>query len=235
MSAAEAHQLTHAHVQHIGFAAASASAIFKVLQNIYTKRVMGTAHFSFYEIHLFCGIASIAVLMPWAIVSHVSASQAVHLPRSGPLPGEGADAFPLLLLAGDSALQYVSSISSYMVLSLVAHLTFTIVNSMKRLVIITSGTLVFGGFAITNFIGVCMAVGGVFLYNLAKPAKARRGTDDEQVSRQHVGDETPVGTPYESAAAMVLTDEEHSRKASLAYGRGAGASSPAPERPVEIA
>lgn len=203
--------------QHIGFAAASASAIFKVLQNIYTKRVMGTAHFSFYEIHLFCGIASIAVLTPWAIVSHVSAAQAVQLPRSGPAV---EPELPLLLLAGDSVLQYVSSISSYMVLSLVAHLTFTIVNSMKRLVIITSGTVVFGGFAITNFIGVCMAVGGVFLYNLAKPAK-NKNSSSPSANRQHVGDETPVGTPYEAAAAMVLTDVEHARHAA-AYGRSPG-------------
>ena len=201
--------------QHIGFAAASASAIFKVLQNIYTKRVMGTAHFSFYEIHLFCGMASIAVLMPWAIISHVSAASAVHVPHSG---AAEEPALPVMLLAADSALQYISSISSYMVLSLVAHLTFTIVNSMKRLVIITSGTVVFGGFAITNFIGVCMAVGGVFLYNLAKPAKPKHG--EEQA---HVGDETPAGTPFESAAAMVMTDVEHVRHSGGPYGR-----SPAP-------
>jgi hypothetical protein len=189
------------------------------MQNIYTKRVMGTAHFSFYEIHLYCGVASIAVLLPWAIVSHVSAAQAVELPRSGPLL-DATVPFPFLLLLADSVLQFVSSISSYMVLSLVAHLTFTIVNSMKRLVIITSGTVVFGGFAITNFIGVCLAVGGVFLYNLSKPGKAKRGMGEigSPLELQHTGDATPVGSPYESAAAMVLTDSEtHTREG--AYGK----------------
>lgn len=196
--------------QHVGFAAASLSAIFKVLQNIYTKRVMGTAHFSFWEIHLFCGFASLMVLAPWSLATQVMAAAGDGTAATTPgMTHAAAGAFPWALLVGDSLLQYVSSISSYMVLSVVAHLTFTIINSMKRLVIITSGNLVFGGFAWTNFLGVCMAVGGVFAYNLAKPGGRGRGTPPPigvAGGAVHVGDGTPMGTPFESAAAMVMTE-----------------------------
>lgn len=225
--------------QHIGFAAASLSAALKVLQNIYTKRVMGKASYSFFEIHLFCGAASALTLVPVSIVEQLSAA-GVDPSALGPADAALAQQFPGGLLLVDSALQYLSSISSYMVLSLVAHLTFTIVNSMKRLVIITSGTWVFGGFNWTNLTGVCMAVGGVFLYNLVRPkhtGPAGKGPDSSSAQalqllavhtpggRVSSPRDTPLGTPYEAAAAMVMTD-----KGSLRTNGGqASAFSPVPD------
>ncbi|CAE6964912.1 PPT1 [Symbiodinium sp. KB8] len=203
---------------HIGFAAASLSAALKVLQNIYTKRVMGKASYSFFEIHLFCGAASALTLVPVSIVEQLSAA-GVDPSALGPADAALAQQFPGGLLLVDSALQYLSSISSYMVLSLVAHLTFTIVNSMKR---------------------VCMAVGGVFLYNLVRPkhtGPAGKGPDSSSAQalqllavhtpggRVSSPRDTPLGTPYEAAAAMVMTD-----KGSLRTNGGqASAFSPVPD------
>jgi solute carrier family 35 protein E1 len=47
-----------------GFFWATASALTKVLQNIYTKKIMDTGKFTFWEIHLYCGAASLAILLP---------------------------------------------------------------------------------------------------------------------------------------------------------------------------
>ena len=49
---------------HTGFLWATTSALMKVLQNIYTKRLMNSGKFTFWEIHLFCGAASLIILAP---------------------------------------------------------------------------------------------------------------------------------------------------------------------------
>jgi len=49
---------------HAGFLWAVLSALMKVLQNIWTKRVMTAGRFTFFEIHLYCGAASLAILVP---------------------------------------------------------------------------------------------------------------------------------------------------------------------------
>jgi solute carrier family 35 protein E1 len=58
---------------HIGFAWSVASALMKVLQNIYTKKLMLTGRFSFWEIHLFCGAASLAIFAPAVLLQCLSA------------------------------------------------------------------------------------------------------------------------------------------------------------------
>ena len=76
---------------------------------------------------------------------------------------------PLLALACDSLLQWLSSVSAYAVLALVTHLTATIVNVAKRLIIILAGIwqAAQGGQTSTaNLIGVLLAIGGVLWYQL---------------------------------------------------------------------
>jgi hypothetical protein len=74
-----------------------------------------------------------------------------------------------MALLACSVLQYISSVSSYMVLNKVAGLTFAVVNVAKRLCIIVSGIMFYkeavGG---TNVLGVTMAVGGVLAYHVVK-------------------------------------------------------------------
>lgn len=112
---------------HIGFIWAITSALMKVLQNIYTKRLMSGGKFTFWEIHLYCGAASLAILAPLLILQTATSATS---------PFEHFPAGQLLLC---SMLQWASSVSSYMVLHLVSHLTFTIINVMKRMVIIIAG------------------------------------------------------------------------------------------------
>jgi solute carrier family 35, member E1 len=170
----------------VGFSLATLSAAMKVLDNIYTKRVMNTEHFTFFEIHFWCGVASIVTLTPVLLVQMLVFSDGSGA-SSGTAGAGGSEmaaapgawhapltSLPLASMLVSSFLQYSSSLSSYMVLSLVTHLTFAVVNSMKRLTIILSGVVYFGlpwnGW---NILGVFVAVGGVFLYNLAKDSKAQ--------------------------------------------------------------
>ncbi len=48
----------------------------KVLQNIYTKRLMSGGKFTFWEIHLFCGAASLLILLPVLAVQATSVTWA---------------------------------------------------------------------------------------------------------------------------------------------------------------
>ena len=142
---------------HAGFGWAVMSAATKVLQNIYHKRLMQTGRFSFQELHMYCGGASLVILTPVLLVQALTGT-------SHPFA-----AFPIVSLAACSVLQYLSSISSYMVLHLVAHLTFTVINVLKRLVIIVAG-MVFYHQAMRpiNLVGVILALTGIFAYNIVK-------------------------------------------------------------------
>ena len=66
----------------------------------------------------------------------------------------------------------------HQVLLLVTHLTYTVINVMKRLAIILAGTALstrggFGGFF--NTLGVVLAVSGILAYNVVKDAGACAG------------------------------------------------------------
>ena len=60
---------------HTGFFWATASALMKVLQNIYTKRLMTAGRFTFWEIHMYCGAASLVILAPVLIVQTSTSEQ----------------------------------------------------------------------------------------------------------------------------------------------------------------
>ena len=142
---------------HTGFFIAVLSALAKVLQNIYTKRLMETGKFTFWEVHLYCGAASLIVLSPVLFLQQFTfeTNPFAHL--------------PLFALLFDSLLQWTSSVSSYIVLSLVSHLTATVINVMKRFMMIVSGDLFDGnGLAPLNVVGVCLAMSGILLYNIVK-------------------------------------------------------------------
>lgn len=177
--------------QIIGFAAAMGSGMLKVLQNIYTKRVMDKRTMGFFQIHLWCALVSLAVLAPvmaaeaaakhgsnWLdpgrLVDDLSRNVAATLAGSSVagsgLPGSaGARPFPWVRLVLCAACQYMSSVASYGVLSRIHHLTFTIANTMKRLIIIGGGVLWFAN-AVTplNVLGMGLAIAGVAGYNTAR-------------------------------------------------------------------
>jgi solute carrier family 35, member E1 len=143
----------------VGFFWAVVSALCKVLQNIYTKQVMNASgnKFTFWEVHLYCGGASLIILLPYLLyeMMYLKLSIFSHV--------------PLFSLLSCSVLQWLSSISSYRILHLVAHLTFTIINVLKRLMIILSGGILYHQVLHpVNIFGVIIAVFGILLYQVSK-------------------------------------------------------------------
>lgn len=124
--------------------------LLHTLQNIYTKRLMSGGRFTFWEIHLYCGAASLMILTP-ALIVQSSTLTLASITRCGAVAALvmyhwlaamcNSCSFPFVGIVGCSVLQYASSITSYAVLHLVSHLTFTIVNVLKRLFIIVAGML----------------------------------------------------------------------------------------------
>lgn len=159
---------------HTGFFIAIVSALMKVLQNIYTKRLFDTGKWTFWEIHLYCGAASLLLMAPVLYVESVTFS------------GSPFSHLPIFALFFDSILQWLSSVSAYVVLSLVSSLTATIVNVMKRLVMIVSGDL-FDGISMSPFngLGVFLAMLGVLSYNLVKDQNTGHQSPEEDEAPWH--------------------------------------------------
>lgn len=149
--------LSEVSYNHIGFMAAVASAMFKVLQNIYTKKVMIRDRYSFFQLHLYNGIAALLVSLPVILVFNPGTMQELS---SGP---------PIMPLLWSATVNYGSSITSYVVLQLFSHLGFTIGNTLKRLFIIGTAIVYFDRpVTLVNTLGVLLAIFGVMCYNIAK-------------------------------------------------------------------
>jgi len=201
---------------HIGFAWSVASALMKVLQNIYTKKLMLTGRFSFWEIHLFCGAASLAIFAPAVLLQCLSA-RVNPFARCGSIAAAAARArsallsevrcrcrrvlargcpptrpfslpppssqlcrsFPIVSLFLSSLLQYASSVASYRVLHLVSHLSYTIITTAKRLVVILSGMLLASrAWSALNTTGVTLAVLGILAYHIVEDEKPSSWPDN---------------------------------------------------------
>lgn len=171
---------------HTGFMIAVASAICKVLQHIFTKRQMSRGKWTVWETHVYCTVASLAILLPCIAIEHFRNNRNAVFSGHGILDelplGTKDDAsdrtgsfwlytlLPLVSLIFDSILQWSASIMSYHLLSMVCSLTSTIINVCKRLVLIVAGSVVEGMFLASgwNAFGVLLALLGILLYNLSK-------------------------------------------------------------------
>lgn len=86
-------------------------------------------------------------------------------------------------LFGSSVMGYSSSIAAYAILTMMAHLSFTVVNTMKRLATMSASIAFFGStISVTNATGMVVAVFGAMAYSLIKhppkPHSRPDGTSD---------------------------------------------------------
>lgn len=98
-------------------------------------------------------------------------------------------AVPVLACA---CIVHVSSLTCYVVLTMMSHLSFTITNTMKRLSTMAASIAFFGSSATAfNIVGMLVAVAGVLGYNLARAKSGHRvpagasGGDKATAGRQH--------------------------------------------------
>jgi drug/metabolite transporter (DMT)-like permease len=217
--------------QLIGFLAAMSSGMLKVLQNIYTKRVMDKQTMGFFQIHLWCAFVSLAALAPvmaaeevavrgigWldpgTMVEHLSrhvaaAVQGQYAAGSGHAAAKAA--FPWGRLVLCAACQYMASVASYGVLSRIHHLTFTIANTMKRLIIIGGGVLWFANpVTPVNIVGMALAISGVAGYNVARRFAEGSDKAQAQASAAAASSTAHRATTNGSAARHLKTEPEQS-------------------------
>jgi multidrug transporter EmrE-like cation transporter len=166
-------------LQDYGFGLAALSGAFRVLEKIFIKRVMGHRSLGFFQLHLLIGFITAIILFGFSILEWLvfrpNAAQVASmcvtilpgLPLGHTLPRRSVWFLPALSC---SVIQHIASVESYMVLTMMSHLSFTIVNTMKRLFTMGSSVLFFGGDVTpTNLTGMVLAVAGVLGYNLVKP------------------------------------------------------------------
>jgi solute carrier family 35 protein E1 len=80
----------------------------------------------------------------------------------------------LFLLLLDGLLAFLQNLLAFSVLKILSPLTYSVANASKRIFVILLSVAVFSNeIGFLNFIGMVMAVGGVFLYNQSKFEKKR--------------------------------------------------------------
>lgn len=163
------------------------------------------------QLHIYNGILSLLLLAPVTLcveVLSVHSSQQSWCarprwrhrdlcltPSPAAAPPRRRARPPLSVLLTCSLCQYLASQAAYLVLALVTDLTYTIMNTTKRLVIIASSVWWFATpLSPVNTLGMVLAMAGVGMYDWAKKhpvAHAER--------HAHASDEETGGTPSPSA------------------------------------
>ncbi|KAK8798788.1 hypothetical protein WA158_007872 [Blastocystis sp. Blastoise] len=135
-----------------GFIFALLSTLTSVWQSIYVKMLMRYGIDKDY-LHLLNGLLSVILLCPCVIIYEYYNKTYESINIKG------------MILC--SLLQYFASIGSYKSLSLISSLTYSILNTFKRVAIIIISALYFGKYLSSqNIFGIVIAVLGVLGYNL---------------------------------------------------------------------
>lgn len=138
-----------------------------VLQNVYSKRVfdkLDSTLLATYSAACAC-ITNVPLMLWWEVYLHVEPVGSDELPA---MPGL---LHMCMLFFTNSLAHWVQNIMAFSVLSGVSPLTYSIMNTLKRLFVIAISIVWFGNpITATNAIGICVAISGVMLYNRAKQA-----------------------------------------------------------------
>ncbi|ETV66201.1 hypothetical protein, variant 1 [Aphanomyces astaci] len=137
-----------------GLICAVASSMSGVMQSMYAKYLLrhGVIVDSV-NLHFYSGLLCILVNSP------------VLMWNQAMLP----DQIPYTLIFVCSICQFVSSLASILLLGHVAELTYSIMSTLKRVVIVVSAVVYFGNaMTLTSGVGMAVALGGVGMYQHAK-------------------------------------------------------------------
>ncbi|KAF0709529.1 hypothetical protein AaE_012854 [Aphanomyces astaci] len=143
-----------------GLICAVASSMSGVMQSMYAKYLLrhGVIVDSV-NLHFYSGLLCILVNSP------------VLMWNQAMLPDqyEYINLIPYTLIFVCSICQFVSSLASILLLGHVAELTYSIMSTLKRVVIVVSAVVYFGNaMTLTSGVGMAVALGGVGMYQHAK-------------------------------------------------------------------
>jgi len=147
--------LTELNFNTLGLITALISTFFFSLQNVFSKKLLKSTKLHQFELLSTLARISFIIFIPIYVIfdnNLISASNYV-----------------VILLFLDGLLSFLQNILAFSFLNLVTPLTYSVGNASKRIFIIVFSVVFFGNHvSFINFIGVLLAVGGVFLYNSAR-------------------------------------------------------------------
>eukprot|EP00128_Syssomonas_multiformis_P000053 Colp12_sorted_trinity150504_noHs@25455 len=150
----------------LGMVAALSSSLVLVALSIYSKKMMMERRFDHLNLLYYTARLSTLLLLPYWLLTDM---RSFLISEEEILP-EGTSVFYLyfqLFLDGFS--NFGQNIVAFSVLSLVTPLTYSICNTSKRVIVISSSMLTFRNPVTFNgVVGMFMAIGGIGLYNKAK-------------------------------------------------------------------
>ncbi|ETW06344.1 hypothetical protein, variant [Aphanomyces invadans] len=140
----------------VGLVCAVSSSLFGVMQSMYAKYLLrhGVVADSV-NLHFYNGLLCIVVNSPVILFGNAAPM----------VPGQ----VPYTLIIVCSICQFISSLSSMLLLGKVSELTYSIMSTLKRVVIVVSAIVYFGNSMTgVSAVGMSLALGGVGAYQYAK-------------------------------------------------------------------
>mmetsp|Transcript_18511 Transcript_18511/g.43164 ORF Transcript_18511/g.43164 Transcript_18511/m.43164 type:complete len:355 (+) Transcript_18511:73-1137(+) len=155
----------------IGFYAAVFNNCIDCVQNVFSKKLL-TTQYSYVQLQFYTSAAALLVQLPFLLLSSSTGLTLSPSPdevsHEGEPPAEWSSELLLhLLLNGVSF--HLQSVAAYAVMSVVSPVTQSVLNTLKRALLIWLSVLWFGN-AVTAWsaLGTAICVGGVLGYNYAR-------------------------------------------------------------------
>lgn len=143
----------------IGFSAAVATNVIECVQNVFSKRLLAR-DYTPQQLQFYTSLTALVLQAPMFLWN--AADSPAVTPRSAAV----WDQSTLLLLWVDGLLYHLQSVVAYVVMSHLSPVTVSVVNTLKRAILIWISVLVFGN-QVTNMskLGTFICLLGALLYN----------------------------------------------------------------------
>lgn len=168
----------------VGFSAAVATNIIECVQNVFSKRLLGS-EYTASQLQFYTSLTALVMQAPIFLLSEAGHHDPDHghslvqhnvalesLDES--LTGSGLDRNLMILLWIDGVLYHVQSVIAYVVMSYLSPVTVSVVNTLKRALIICISIQVFGNRVnLLTQLGTGICLVGVLCYNWTKAQQSK--------------------------------------------------------------
>ncbi|CAK9010631.1 unnamed protein product [Durusdinium trenchii] len=167
----------------VGFAAAVATNIIECVQNVFSKRLLGS-EYTASQLQFYTSLTALVMQAPIFLLTHEAAHghdlghavehvnvtfASLEESITGSLPERSL----VLLLWIDGVLYHVQSVIAYVVMSYLSPVTVSVVNTLKRALIICISIQVFGNrVTLLTQVGTGICLFGVLCYNWMKSSQS---------------------------------------------------------------
>jgi solute carrier family 35 protein E2 len=159
----------------IGFYAAVFNNCIDCVQNVFSKKLL-TTQYTYVQLQFYTSAAALLVQLPFVLLSSTTGLRLSTAPDElgAPEPGRGEWSRELLVhLVLNGISFHMQSVAAYAVMSVVSPVTQSVLNTLKRAMLIWLSVLWFGNpVTIWSAAGTLICVAGVLLYNYARQVRA---------------------------------------------------------------